>query len=133
MKIYLLIAVALCAVMISCGGNGGNGAVDKTFTYGIATTATTDELTVVDDQLSSIVSFNTSPSAESAQVIGGVNVVTATLLPGDNPLGSIGAPLQLKKMALTLARSALSVNVTAVSPTAYDDSCFTETETNVTF
>jgi hypothetical protein len=131
MKMNIILVVALCAAVAACGSSGGgNGALDKTFTYGASTTATTSEAEVMDNQVSDIAALTSSTDPSAVMSLYNTFGITFQLNPN---MGSsaLHAALQAAGAAHTgpsdavvsILRSALSTS----------DSCITHTDTSVTF
>jgi len=123
----IAVAVASC-LALACGGDSGNAAAGKTFTYGTPVAATSYQSSAVDAQVSGALALKSAPDATSAQNLASVSDLTAALL-GYSALGSATAsPTQQRLLAIG-ARAASSQLTTG----AFDiPACVTTTVSSIT-
>ena len=125
------LALALGAALAACGGgNHGNAAAGKTFTYDAPVTATGSEASAIDASVTSAQGLASSPDESAAQSFADFSAVTSALLGGD-PVGlpTAVSPGADARTALFVARRA---GVAATSGSFQNPGCVTKTLTSVT-
>lgn len=124
----IAVAVASCLALAACGGDSGNAAAGKTFTYGTPAPVTSSQSYALDAQVSGALALTGAPDATSAQGLASGSDLTADLL-GSTLLGSATAsPTQQRLLAIG-ARAASSQLTTG----GFDiPACVTTTVSSVT-
>ncbi len=122
--IRTIIVSALCLVLTACGGNGGNPAAQRTFTYGTPVAATSDQLAVLQSPLDEALSFQGTQDPSAAASFTDPSQVTDALL------GSPGTPVALDgataRTALTIVRQP-AASYLSMDLTGFDQpSCVTQ-------
>jgi len=117
----------LCIAAAGCGGNGGNAAVSKTFTYGPPSAASAPAGAT--DAVSSALSFKTGASADTAMSTQAALLDAANVLLGD-PASQAAAPTQLPAL-VRAGRSRAFAALAAGSSLPAD--CYKVTANSVTF
>jgi len=118
----------LCLAVAACGGNDGNAAASRQFTYGTPGAATSVQTAALQSSLSSMALLQSAPDASTAVSFTEFSGVTYDLF-GDSGLSF--AAVAATKTALAKAQ-----NAALLSPTDYgtgfdDPACVTVTSTSV--
>jgi hypothetical protein len=94
----IAVAVAAC-LALACGGDSGNAAAGKTFTYGSTAQTNLTQSSALDVQLSGALALKSSPDATSAQDLASVSDITTALL-GSSGLVASASPTQQRLLAI---------------------------------
>jgi len=95
----IAVAVASCLALAACGGDSGNAAAGKAFTYGTAETTTSQQSSALDVQISGALALKTAPDATSAQDLASVSDITGALL-GSSGVAASVSPAQQQLFAV---------------------------------
>ena len=132
-----ILASAACAVLAACGGghgggNGSNAALGTTFTYGAPQSASAAQTAAVQDQVSTILGVQASPSTSDPFTMADFGSVSGTLLGGQAASFPIvvGAPESLARAAV--AQGGPRFAALAHDATFQNPSCAVATSTSVT-
>lgn len=123
-------AIALAAALAACGGGDhGNAAAGKQFTYGAPATASTDEANAVNASITRAHGLKSSPDENAAQTFADFSAVTSTLLGAPEVNSSIAVSPSADRTALFVARRA---GVAATTGSFQNPGCVTKTPTSLT-
>ena len=126
----IAVAVASCLALAACGGDGGNAAVGKTFTYGATENASFQQTSALDVQLSGALALKSAPDATKAQDLASVSDITAALF-GDSAFSLSTASPEQQRLLAVGARAAARQLVTGGD--VFDNpACVVTTTTSVT-
>jgi hypothetical protein len=128
-------AAALCLILAACGGgDAGNAAVGKIFTYAAPATATSSQLSAAEAQVSGALSLKQSQSSldvSASESLGDVTSIT------DELLGSSGADVSFataptSRTALTIASGGAGRFLTTEASFVFENpGCVTQTLASV--
>lgn len=133
-------AVSVCALMAACGSSDspkGNAAANTTFTYGSPGTGSdlstnTAASTAISNQMQNMVATANSPSGTTASQFQSFSSISNSLLGETDYTGYSkivpGSPSAARDLAFKIISKQKSASSQAIDP-----SCYTETDTSVTF
>jgi hypothetical protein len=122
----IAVAVASCLALASCGGDSGNAAAGKTFTYGTPTAATSYSY-ALDAQVSGALALTSAPNVTGAQDLASGSDLAAALL-GQSPIGS-ASPTQQRLLAIGARAASRQLSIAGDT---FDPACVTTTASSVT-
>jgi triosephosphate isomerase len=102
------VATGLALALAACGGDSGNAAVGKAFTYGASVPASSQQTSALDAQVSGALALKSAPDASNAQDVASASDITGALLGNSGMALATASPVQQRLLAVGARTAAAS-------------------------